>query len=355
MVRWPDSTAPHGASRQHSAPDPVKRAPTSWLAPALAALLAVVTLVSQADEIRGEERYGAGERVRVGFFNLGYRQSSSDARAQVKVAMEAVAARRGFEIVIDAVAYEGLATCLEDLRAGRVDIVSLPSQFFVAAEREGLVDPMQVILRTSEPGEHYLLMVRGGSGIETLSDLRGRELVVESNHRTGIARVWLDTVFLEGGSPPASRFFAKVTESGTVTGAVLPVFLRRADACLVNATGFGTAVELNPQLGKELRTLLSSELLVSDILSIRKGYRSRASTELARNLGDLGRDPRGQQLLTFFQAKGLVPFRPEYMTTTRALLERYARVQRSPLALAGEARPVRTATPASTALPATGR
>lgn len=148
----------------------------------------------------------------------------------------------------------------------------------------------------------YILLVHRDGNIQHLKDLKGVNLGLVN---FGLASIWLDTVLMEAKFPPASEF-CQIKEYSNVSHAVLPVFFRRTDACVVNRSGFQTMCELNPQLRQHLKILASSPGVVPHGLAFRRGYTSKIRDLLIdeNGLDRLLTSTPGQQILTLFQISG---------------------------------------------------
>jgi hypothetical protein len=83
---------------------------------------------------------------------------------------------------------------------------------------------------------------------------------------------------------------------------VLPVFFRQSDACVVTRSGFETMVELNPQLGRQLKILARSPEVVPAVFCFRADYAAGFKEDLFAGVRDLHKSAAGQQVLTVFQS-----------------------------------------------------
>ena len=94
---------------------------------------------------------------------------------------------------------------------------------------------MRVFIGSVDEGRisvEYVVLVHQDGGIRRIEDLRGRSVAFYRNSRTSLAPVWLDTVLLRSGFPRGAEF-CRVTRTTKLSNAVLPVFFRKTDACVV--------------------------------------------------------------------------------------------------------------------------
>ena len=92
--------------------------------------------------------------------------------------------------------------------------------------------------------------------------------------RASLAPVWSETILAREGLGSASGFYGQITTASKISQAVLPVFFRQLDACVVTRSGFETMVELNPQVGRQLKVLASSPPVVPVVFCFRASYDS---------------------------------------------------------------------------------
>ncbi|WP_320045273.1 hypothetical protein [uncultured Desulfobacter sp.] len=64
---------------------------------------------------------------------------------------------------------------------------------------------------------------------------------------------WLRSLMVEKGLGQADTYFSKLKWVNKINEAVLPVFFKQADACLVNLKGLDIMAELNPQIAQQVK------------------------------------------------------------------------------------------------------
>ena len=126
--------------------------------------------------------------------------------------------------------------------------------------------------------------------------------------------------------PAPERFFGGYAESDKLNMVILPVFFHRADGACMARRRWETAVELNPQLGRNLRFLAVSPKVVPMMV----GYRRNCSAEGRRSLTEailhITSAPRGQQIVALYQSQGFILRSNSAMTGTLEMLRQYERV-----------------------------
>jgi phosphonate transport system substrate-binding protein len=102
--------------------------------------------------------------------------------------------------------------------------------------------------------------------------------------------------------------------------ALLPVFFRQADACLMPRWSYETMAELNPQIKERTAILVISPLLARGGLFMAKGVPPEKH-EFVMATQKFWQTVRAKQLLTLFHAEEVVPFQPAHMQTMFNLYE----------------------------------
>jgi phosphonate transport system substrate-binding protein len=252
--------------------------------------------------------------------------NESEARAAMKVWIMTVAKEHGIPVDPELIVYSGAEAALRAAETDRIDGYGVTLEEFSALSAHIAFDRMVVATRTDNFQENYVVLVREDSGWAELADLRGRDLLVLQNPRMSLAFVWLDTVLLEKGLGRASAFFGRVEEQNKPSRVALPVFFRKAAACLVNLKSFVAMQELNPQLGKQLRVLAQSPDLVSSVFAFRADFRPSYRERLFQEMHRLSESPAGQQILTLLQSQRIDEQPLSCLDSSLALLAKHRRL-----------------------------
>ena len=85
-------------------------------------------------------------------------------------------------------------------------------------------------------------------------------------------------------------------------------------------------VELNPQLGKQLRVIATSDEIVPTIFAFRADYDSPFKSQLIAAVTDLRSSVAGQQVLTIFQSDGMSQYPVSHLQSALDLIAAHARL-----------------------------
>ena len=222
-----------------------------------------------------------------------------------------------------AMIFEDLPQMVQALNQREVDFVALPFVDYFKMKNSVELEPVLAGTLNGKPGEEYALIVHRSAPWTDLKHLQGKKLLVqESSGAASISLLWLDTLLLRQKLPIGPRFFLTVKKVEKSSQAVLPVLFKQADACLVPGWAFDTMVELNPQVGNELRIIVLSPLLGRGALFMRKNLapHKRAMVDAALKLQN---SKRVQQLTTLFHSERLVAFESVHLKSTADLYEEH--------------------------------
>jgi phosphonate transport system substrate-binding protein len=277
----------------------------------------------------------AREEFRVGFSaSTFWDVNLNDALAAVKVWAGVISRDHGIPIDPEPRVLPGVAAIDRLLRDGMVDAVSLNSLEFHALRDR--LDPRVFITNVcaGRIGEEYVLLTHRESGIVRLEDLRGRAVAFCQSPRTILAPVWLDTVLLAAGLPRVATY-CQVVPVPKVSKAVLPVFFRQIDACVVTRSSFMVMRELNPQLGQRLQVVTSSPELVPSAFFFRRDYTSPLRELMIRSFEEMLSSPSGAQILALFQSDSLQALPVSRLDPTLDLIVRHERMCTAAAATSG--------------------
>jgi ABC-type phosphate/phosphonate transport system substrate-binding protein len=170
-----------------------------------------------------------------------------------------------------------------------------------------------------------MILTATDSPIREVAQLRGRHVILLENSNCEMSRPWFETLLLEAGMGKAQDVVGRLDVEAKATGALLPVFFAKADACVVNDQVFTTMSELNPQLGRRLHGIAMSEPLIDSVTFLaHDGWESpRHRSDMKEALAGLHETPEGKQILTLFKVDRLAPYEPGFVVGTRALKEKH--------------------------------
>lgn len=252
--------------------------------------------------------------------------NENDVKAAVKVWAQALVSERRMVVDMQPNVFNSTEKILQALRDHQIDALVLTTPEYAVVSEEFHFDRFLPGVYGDRITEEYLLLVHRNSGIERLEDLRGRPLAQFQNVRTSLAMTWLDTLLIEAGLGDSAKHCGRVTVYTRISPAVLKVFFRQVDVCLVNRRGFETMKELNPQLGQQLRVLAASAELVPSVFCFRADFSSSVKEKLLAEITKVHLSPSGKQVMTMFQSDRLEEWPASCLESGLELLARHRRL-----------------------------
>ena len=216
--------------------------------------------------------------------------------------------------------YKDKGQLREDMISGLLDFVMLTPPDLSDPEIEKKFEPILVPVRGEVATEKFVLLVHRDSNLNTPADLAGKNLLMFSGSDSVLEFNWLDRELAKAGLPPSKQHFKTIEYPQGATKSVLPVFFRKADACLVSESVFTLISKLNPQVKQRLIPLLTSEELLTTVLAIRRGYSMENREKLIKIASSLNDSTDGKQILLLTKIDRVVLFEPGMMESSMALV-----------------------------------
>jgi phosphonate transport system substrate-binding protein len=192
---------------------------------------------------------------------------------------------------------------------------------FLDLSEKGLVEGVGVASGDGRPlTPRYGLLVN--SQVDALAQLRGKRATFYLRTSSAASVAWTATLLAKNRLGSIESFFGASEVSTKSTNCILPLFFGRIDACVVDSRSWETARELNPQIGNKLKMLAQSVPVMEGVTAVPK-----LSTEDRRRVVagvlEMHKFPAGEQILTVFHTGPMIPYRPEYLESTRQFWNEY--------------------------------
>ncbi|MBE0603299.1 MAG: PhnD/SsuA/transferrin family substrate-binding protein [Deltaproteobacteria bacterium] len=231
--------------------------------------------------------------------------SRADAQAALELWGREFVRLSGYDVPYKLIVYDDLETFISAIRSDQVDFIALGSLEYLKIRGRVEMEPALIGEKNGKPGDEQVLLVRRDSGIRDLDQLRGGKLTLLQGAGGEIASLWLDNLLAKRGLPAAGRMFGAVKVVPKAQQVILPVFFRQADACIVGSNAFHTAVELNPQLAKELVAIETSPVYPIAVTCLRTTLTDEQKDEFIRMAFRLKDTTSGKQILTLFKVDNM--------------------------------------------------
>jgi hypothetical protein len=249
-----------------------------------------------------------------------------DARAAYRVWFREVAHRFG-DVTAELVPEIFLPSeeLVRDIRQGLLDCYGLTALEFEKVA--GLTDPDTMVLEDYlADGIEYVLLVHNSNSFKTVADLHGARIVSHRHRDMVLLPAWLGTMLAADNLGQAEHFFASYELRDSLNLVVLPVFFRRVEGACLSRRNWETALELNPQLGRDLRVLALSPKVIPNGFAFRRSTNAIARQAIVDSMQHIFTGPAGQQIAAFYQSRGFVVRPALVMKGTLELLHQFERV-----------------------------
>ncbi len=250
------------------------------------------------------------------------------AQAAMGIWLNALAEEWTLPFDVETVSYEDGDRMAEDLVAGELDLAVLMPRHYMQVKEQTAVEPVAYTRLESDILYKLVLLVRRDSEVKDWAGLAGKDLMVARAGRGALPQMWMEVRLAQQGLGRGPDFLNRISTVTKTSQAVLPVFLGRANACLVPQEQFEIMTELNPQLLHELKVLDVSPGIFHTVISLRSDLNTDYKELIRKHLVELGNEPLGQQIISLFAAEMPVPFDAQSALFTLELIGQYEKLQR---------------------------
>lgn len=246
----------------------------------------------------------------------------NDALAAAKVWADLLGKGTGLWNAAEARIFPEPSALLSAVNSGDADIVAMATNEYLEIEKKLQAIPSFTFVLSGHIESQFLILVRNDSGIRTIKDLRNKRIALPKGGRSTLLPIWLDVLLYENGLADKESFFREMKQAQKNSQAILPVFFKQMDAGATLASTFETTVALNPQVGQQLRVLVASPKLVTQVTCIRSTLPIEMRQEYLKQALKLHESPSGLQGFHLFKLERLVPWSPAYTDNVRELLRK---------------------------------
>lgn len=215
--------------------------------------------------------------------------------------------------------YQNREELFHDMVAGKLDFVLLCTADLLRTGGPETFTPILAPMRGNEIGESFQLLVHRDSGIKTLADLRGRSLLSFVGSDSVLEDAWMNRELAAAHLPPAKEIFRTIDYPQAASKTVLPVFFRKADACIISQSLVDVIAQLNPQVRERLVPLIKSELLLTNVMCVRSDYPAEGRRKLIEAAVSMGKTVQGRQLMTLTKITRVLPYDPSMLKSVTKL------------------------------------
>lgn len=223
--------------------------------------------------------------------------------------------------------YDNIKMAIHQIKKGIINSMQITPLRFVLYRKELNMEPVLISKEVQGGFDKYLLITHIGSDIKTLAGLKSRHVLICEDPKAESILFWFDVEMMKAGFKEGYKPLIQITKVKKVSQAVLPVYFKQGDACLVSRNAFEVMVELNPDVGKKLLALSSSPGFVTNLVCVKNGTDRDLIKEVKKAALGMHNDTYGKQILLLFRQDSLVDFEPEHLANTEKLVREYKKLK----------------------------
>ena len=212
------------------------------------------------------------------------------------------------------------------LERGRYDFVTMSSLDYFKHRHAVHIEPILNPSKIDTGHEHLLLLVAKGQTLSSIRQREERSLILETGSNGELSKLWLDTLLYGKGFAQSEQFFTRINRVSKPGRAVLPVFFKQADACVVTRHALNVIQELNPQIGKQVTALHQSDGLVRLLICATENPSREDIELLIEKAVNMTENPESHQAMTILQMKRFIRINLEDLAATEALLNSHRKM-----------------------------
>jgi|WetSurMetagenome_2_1015567.scaffolds.fasta_scaffold122348_2 ABC-type phosphate/phosphonate transport system substrate-binding protein len=194
------------------------------------------------------------------------------------------------------------------------DFIILTTEEYLNLYKKLPLEPFVTNYSAGHLGYKYYFVVNKNDGVNDISELKNETITVLSRQNQKAAFLWLDKLLKDNGLSNQKKYLKDVIADYKATNVLLPVFFKKAKACIVTEMSLNLLSELNPGIKNETKILYSSDYILLGLGCMNSKKINTATYNLLKEIiPTLHTTEYGKQLLKLFNADKLVLFKDEYL------------------------------------------
>jgi phosphonate transport system substrate-binding protein len=284
-------------------------------------LLLCVALLASAQVLLAESE---SDSACIGFMPSIFKdRNESDVMASLRVWVMTLATERDIGFEIDFRMFDSQPQAVDALRASEIAALTLLLDEYDRMPADLIGPPFFRNEVNGSIHEEFIVISRKEQDLASLEDLERAALVIHDNENSGLATTWLDAELAGIGLAAASELAASVAYESKLSATVLGVFFGKYEAALVSNRGFLSMVELNPQIGKQLRILAVSPPVIPSLFGFRRDFQNAKKERLLTEVIRMHESVTGDQVLRVFKADRMVELTRDQLDDSLELLREW--------------------------------
>ncbi len=202
-----------------------------------------------------------------------------------------------------------LEMCKDDF-----DLVLLTTEQYLRLKNLLPLEPFTTNYADGNYGYVYHLIVNKNDSINDISQLKGETIFIQAHTNDQAATLFLNKLLKEASLKSADKFFKEIIIDSKATNVLLPVFFKKAKACMITNSSLKLLMELNPGLKNQVKILHSTKPIILGLTCLNSNKKDDEAYKIFKDvLPTIHENEYGRQFINLFGAEKLVLFKEEYL------------------------------------------
>jgi ABC-type phosphate/phosphonate transport system substrate-binding protein len=194
------------------------------------------------------------------------------------------------------------------------DLVLLTTEQYLRLKKTLPLEPFTTNYTNGTYGFIYHLIVNKSDSINDIKQLSGESIYIQAHSKDQASSLWLNKLLKDVSPLSADKFFKKINIDSKASNVLLPVFFKKAKACIVTNSSLKLLMELNPNIANQVKILYTSEPIILGFTCLNANKKNDENYRILKEvLPTLHENEYGKQFLDLFKAEKLILFKEEYL------------------------------------------
>lgn len=204
---------------------------------------------------------------------------------------------------------EILKLCKDDF-----DLVLLTTEQYLRLNKLLPLEPFTTNYTDGNYGYIYHLIVNKDDNIENIAQLKGESIYIQAHTKDQTATLFLKKLLKDASLKPIETFFKEVIIESKATNVLLPVFFKKAKACMITNSSLKLLMELNPGIKNQIKILHSTIPIILGLTCLNSNKKNDEAYKIFKEvLPTIHESEYGRQFINLFGAEKLILFKEEYL------------------------------------------
>jgi len=224
-------------------------------------------------------------------------------------------------IVVNSLFYTNIKKLKNDFDLKKIDVVTAsPLVFIKNFDLSTFSSGFKSVVSNEVSRNRLLILVQRKSKINKLKDLKNKTIARLDSE---IEELYINRNLQKAFRKDADEFLKSTLFVKKYSKAILKLFFKKVDACIVSESAFNLASEMNPQIRKKLKIIDSENVNLVGSSFFRRGVDQDILEKFQEEAFKVHLTKRGRQILTVFKADAVVESKIEDLDSVKKIYKEY--------------------------------